>query len=416
MVDSTASTTETPKYGTTRGNFAQARDPSLKYSDDIDPTLSFFYSSKTISLLILMLFVLLYVALGSNSQDTVGNIKMGILAAAFVFIFIGLVQFGDGAFIRPHPAIWRIVLAASVLYEMFLVFILFQNATDARLLFKYIDPALGIPLPDRSYAENCDFTVSNVWDSMDAFVLAHSIGWFCKAIILRDYWFCWIISIMFEFMEYSLQHQLANFAECWWDHWILDVLVCNWLGTYVGMKFCEYFSMRHYSWRGIKQIPDYRGKVKRTVQQFTPHSWTTFHWGATESFKNYVAVILLLAAVLMCELNAFYLKTLLWLPPEHYLNISRLLLFFLIATPAVREVYQFLMDKNCKRIGAQAWLAIACIMTEALIILKFGRNEFPNPAPSHIKIFWVVLLSLVAIYPVWQFLIKPRLEKVEKKD
>jgi phosphatidylserine synthase 2 len=23
---------------------------------------------------------------------------------------------------------------------------------------------------------------------------------------------------MFEVMEYSLQHQLANFAECWWDH------------------------------------------------------------------------------------------------------------------------------------------------------------------------------------------------------
>ncbi|ORY00524.1 phosphatidyl serine synthase [Basidiobolus meristosporus CBS 931.73] len=341
---------------------------------------------------------------------------MGIFAAAIVFLFIGLVQFGDGAFIRPHPALWRIILAASVLYEMFLVFILFQNATDARSLFKYIDPSLGTPLPDRSYAENCEFTVSNIWNSMDAFVLAHSIGWFFKAIILRDYWFCWILSIMFEFMEYSLQHQLANFAECWWDHWILDVLICNWLGTYAGMKFCEYFSMRHYSWRGIKQIPDYRGKVKRTVQQFTPHSWTTFHWGATESFKNYAAVIVLMILALMCELNAFYLKTLLWLPPEHYLNVSRLLLFFFMATPAVRELYQYLMDKSCKRVGAQAWLTIACIMTEVLIILKFGRNEFPNPAPVHIKIFWTVLLSLVGIYPVWQFLIKPRLEKTEKKD
>jgi len=36
--------------------------------------------------------------------------------------------------------------------------------------------------------------------------------------ILRDYWFCWILSVAFELAEYSLQHQLANFAECWWDH------------------------------------------------------------------------------------------------------------------------------------------------------------------------------------------------------
>lgn len=27
-----------------------------------------------------------------------------------------------------------------------------------------------------------------------------------------------IISVMFEFLEYSLEHQLPNFSECWWDH------------------------------------------------------------------------------------------------------------------------------------------------------------------------------------------------------
>lgn len=53
---------------------------------------------------------------------------------------------------------------------------------------------------------------------MDIFVIAHAVGWFGKALILRDYWFCWIISIAFELCEYSLEHQLNNFAECWWDH------------------------------------------------------------------------------------------------------------------------------------------------------------------------------------------------------
>lgn len=53
---------------------------------------------------------------------------------------------------------------------------------------------------------------------MDIFVLAHILGWYGKAIILRDSWICWILSITFELLEYSLQHQLNNFAECWWDH------------------------------------------------------------------------------------------------------------------------------------------------------------------------------------------------------
>ena len=27
-----------------------------------------------------------------------------------------------------------------------------------------------------------------------------------------------MISIMFEVVEYTLEHQLPNFSECWWDH------------------------------------------------------------------------------------------------------------------------------------------------------------------------------------------------------
>ena len=39
-----------------------------------------------------------------------------------------------------------------------------------------------------------------------------------QMLMIRDYWVCWVISIMFEVLEYSLEHQLPNFAECWWDH------------------------------------------------------------------------------------------------------------------------------------------------------------------------------------------------------
>lgn len=39
-----------------------------------------------------------------------------------------------------------------------------------------------------------------------------------QTLMIRDWWMCTIVSVMFEFLEYSLEHQLPNFSECWWDH------------------------------------------------------------------------------------------------------------------------------------------------------------------------------------------------------
>ncbi|KAL1925447.1 uncharacterized protein VTP21DRAFT_330 [Calcarisporiella thermophila] len=380
-----------------------------------DATKSFFLHPRTLTILALMLLALVYVAMTPEIDDTTTNVKFGIFAAIMVFILIGTLQFPDGPFIRPHPAIWRAVLSISVLYQMTLVFLLYMNKNDARKLFSYIDPTLGVELPERSYAENCKITVHNVLAQSDIFVLAHALGWFGKALILRDVWFCWILSIMFEVCEYSLQHQLPNFKECWWDHWILDVLVCNWLGIYLGMKTCEYFEMKQYSWRGFREIPTIRGKVSRTVQQFTPHSWTRFEWGTTKSFKNYVVVVFLLAIFLQCELNCFYLKYLLWIPPEHPLNTWRLFFYFLAGVPGTRELYQYVTDKNCKRIGPQAWLVMATICTETLICVKLGQGEFPNPTPTSVKWFWAVLLTLVVGYGLRVLSFTSSAKRKEKK-
>ena len=89
------------------------------------------------------------------------------------------------------------------------------------------------------------------------------------------------------------------------------MLVCNWLGLYVGMKMCTFFELQvgifwrgvstviwqHYSWRGLRQIPTYSGKMKRAVQQFTPYSWTKFEWQATKNFIHYITVIMIIFTV-----------------------------------------------------------------------------------------------------------------------
>ncbi|CEG66570.1 hypothetical protein RMATCC62417_03121 [Rhizopus microsporus] len=366
------------------------------------------FHPHTLTVLVVVLGLMFYAATRSNYENTEESIRLGILAAIVCFVLIGMVHFPDGPFVRPSKPVWRAALSLSVLYQLFLVFLLFLNKDDARQFMKYYDPELGVVLPERSYAEACDLSWDNIKNQMDLFVVAHTLGWFGKALILRDYWFCWIISIAFELCEYSLQHQLNNFAECWWDHWILDVLLCNWLGIHIGMKFCQYFSCKEYSWVGFRQIKSLRGKAKRAVQQFTPKEWTRYEWKTTSSPKNYFGTVLLLIIFLQCELNCFYLKSLLWIPPEHPLNTYRLILLFFFALPGAREVYQYISDNSTKRLGAHAWLLIFNIMTETLICLKFSENEFHESAPVIVKVGWsTAFIILFIIFPLWRFVISP---------
>lgn len=102
-----------------------------------------------------------------------------------------MIQFRDGPFVRPHPgtpmtcriiprftdssilnrtAFWRVVLGINLLYELAMVFLLFQDLGSARAMMKYLDPSLGRPLPEKSYAENCDFTLDNIWVSRSSAV------------------------------------------------------------------------------------------------------------------------------------------------------------------------------------------------------------------------------------------------------
>ncbi|TNN32037.1 Phosphatidylserine synthase 1 [Liparis tanakae] len=49
-------------------------------------------------------------------------------------------------------------------------------------------------------------------------------------------------------------HLLPNFAECWWDQVILDILLCNGGGIWLGMTACRFLEMRTYRWASIKAI------------------------------------------------------------------------------------------------------------------------------------------------------------------
>lgn len=93
----------------------------------LTPHLLYFFSvhPHTLTALALLLAWLFYAAVRTNYEGTETSVKLGISAAMGCFVFIGMLQFRDGPFIRPSIPFWRAVLSLSVLYQLLLVFLLF---------------------------------------------------------------------------------------------------------------------------------------------------------------------------------------------------------------------------------------------------------------------------------------------------
>ncbi|PWZ34349.1 CDP-diacylglycerol--serine O-phosphatidyltransferase 2 [Zea mays] len=193
-------------------------------------------------------------------------------------------QFCHRILIRPHPAVWRLVHGLAVVYLIALTFLLFQseghtgsylflisqNRDDARQFMKLLHPDLGVELPERSYGADCRLYVPenpknkfiNIYETLfDEFVVAHILGWFGKAVMIRNQLLLWVLSIGFELMELTFRHMLPNFNECWWDIIILDILICNWFGIWAGMHTVRYFDGKTYEWVGLSRQRSIMGKV-----------------------------------------------------------------------------------------------------------------------------------------------------------
>jgi len=211
-------------------------------------------------------------------------------------------------------------------------------------LLQNLYPELGVELEERAYGESCalvlpDGTIN--WETIkatvfDEFVVAHTLGWWGKALILRDYKMLWVVSITFELMELTFQHMLPNFNECWWDSWILDVAVCNFIGILTGMWTVKYFNSKQYNWSGLSQQPTFFAKARRGFMQFTPYSLDAFQWQVFSSPKRCIQCFFPVLIILLFEVNHFFLKFELWVPPRNPLNTIRLSILFLMAVPGMK--------------------------------------------------------------------------------
>ena len=124
---------------------------------------------------------------------TASSFDRGVHAVICFFLLFSMLQFRDGPFIRPHPAFWRVVLGINLLYELSLIFLLFQDLNTARQMMRYIDPTLGVPLPEKSYAEHCEFTFRNIWVSKSSYILAWYLLTSTSIFRTQSTFFAWLI-------------------------------------------------------------------------------------------------------------------------------------------------------------------------------------------------------------------------------
>lgn len=335
-----------------------------------------------------------------DQTDNKDNIWAGIVCVIFFFCIISVLTFPNGPFTRPHPAIWKIVFGMSVLYLMFLLFLMFQDYKAIMGIFFWFDPELEsfrINM-DKEYGVNCSIvTVQKLYEHMDCFALAHFLGWLFKAILIRHAGILWCISIMWEITEIQFAHLLPNFVECWWDAIFLDILICNGIGIWVGLKVCKMLEMREYKWVGIRHISSTSGKVKRAFLQFTPESWTAVRWMDPNcTYMRFFAVCQLVIFWQVTELNTFFLKHIFEMPPSHPIVIVRLILVGLFTAPSVRQYYIYATDTTCKRMGTQCWAYCAIMFCEAILCIKNGKELFSQTQATKV-IWWLVIQAILSV-------------------
>jgi len=368
-----------------------------------DVTIDFLYKPRSITMMCLLTLGLLYKAFTRNYEaNQHDNFMQGIIAVVVVFAFLCLLICPNGPFVRPHPAVWRLVLGFGILYLMFLTFILFQSYNDVREMMFYLDPSLKGQGPDTEvYAADCELRWDLIWHRTDTFVIAHFIGWVVKAIMIRHAGILWLLSLMWEVTEIAFSHLLENFKECWWDSILLDVLICNGLGIHFGLYLCKKLEMRKYYWESIKDIRGTSKKLKRVVMQFTPASWTHVSWMDPKStYMRYFAICQLCIMWQISELNTFFLKHIFMVPTKHPVNLYRLILICLMTAPVMRQYYIYVTDTRTKRLGTQCWVFIFVTLLEALVCIRHGKDLFSNTDIYSI-VSWIFFQLVVCCFTVY---------------
>merc|ERR1740130_2573542 len=109
-----------------------------------------------------------------------------------------------------------------------------------------------------------------------------------------------------------------------------DTFGCNALGIVVGMTAVDFLWNRNYNWTGMDAIKSKKGRAKRILLQFSPFSFQLYQWRILKDPRRFLKWLVVCVGVMVCDLNTFFIKHILWIPTSHYLNVIRLVIIALV--------------------------------------------------------------------------------------
>lgn len=116
-------------------------------------------------------------------------------------------------------------------------------------------------------------------------------------------------SVFFEFLEMTFEHILLNFQECWWDHWIVDVLICNNIGLFAGLYVLRLFQGKEHNFIGNFEESATREKsvAKNFLSSVFPESMRNYRWRLLESPRRWFGFWFLIFMVIFAFSSFFSL-------------------------------------------------------------------------------------------------------------
>lgn len=233
------------------------------------------------------------------------------------------------------------------------------------------------------------------------FVAAHFFGWAVKMLMFRDSVLAWTSSIMFEIFEWTMEVWLDNFKECWWDHLILDLFGCNFIGMLIGIFAIRVFNMRKYNWF-FEPTPYYQQLplIEKAKYFFTSREEYVrkgkYHWLANLWTLNSV-LWFLMGVVGFIELSYFFNKTNLHLPPPHWLLAVRLSVIAPLCIIASGDYYDYVTRRQLNSMGSNVFMVHAVLILEFMLWYKHLDYDriFKAPVHTHMQVVWVLITAFI---------------------
>lgn len=347
-------------------------------------------SKSTTHLILSFLFLLVMIIYFKYSIASIDSFKDKMVKVYFsvniIIVFMGVVLLPAPYMKRPFRLFWKIWQGIALAYLINLIMVLLMDKPTFNIFINIIFPELPDNSPEKSYGADCriftpenkESRIYNLRESMDVFIIAHFAGWFGKCIVFRNKSMVIFMSIFFEFLELTFRYWLHNFYECWWDSIILDMLGMNLLGMLIGFWLVDRFNMKRYYWF-LDQNPSYNNKgIIKKIQYFfncTQLYISTNKWHMLANLRNYCSTMFIFIFNFLFDLNVFFMKNALNIPPNHFLVTFRTTLLGFYGAVYMSEYYNsFHNNSDNTKLSVSAYIGIFIIILEVLCFFNYKSS------------------------------------------